>query len=207
MKKPLSARCFIDVCDSPGKQAILSASLGMFVRNGIDGTSIRDIATESGYTNPVLFKHFDSKDALAQTLFINAFKWIYGNLPPLTEEKFLVQMEEILRAYLALLDEDIEVVMFFQENLRRFWPTLSPVQRKHSLLAHMTELINVGVRQNTFPPSNAQRLIVTGILGLLGQFAREFYFGDYGKQAANWLPHVKRLVMGMVFSLETDRGS
>jgi AcrR family transcriptional regulator len=191
------SRCFIEDRDAPGKQAILTAALALFVRSGIEGASVRDIAKESGYTNPALFKHFEGKDALALALFERAFDWIVGNLPVLTDAAFHDQMREALRAYLALLDEDVEAALFFQENLRRFWPKLSPAQRQRSLIGHMKELIAIGVRQGAIPPSEAQGLIVTGILGLLGQFARQFYFGDYGQRAADWLDPVERLVLGM----------
>ncbi|MGO9672676.1 MAG: TetR/AcrR family transcriptional regulator [Methylocella sp.] len=190
-------RCFVEDRDAPGKQAILAAALALFVRNGVDGASIRDIARESGYSNPALFKHFESKEALAYALFERAFDWIFGNLPAPTDAAFHDQMREALRAYLALLDEDVEAAMFFQENLRRFWPRLSPAQRRRSLIGHMNALIAIGVRQGAIPASEAQELIVTGILGLLGQFARQFYFGDYGAKATDWMAAIERLVLGM----------
>jgi TetR/AcrR family transcriptional regulator, repressor of fatR-cypB operon len=55
--------------DSPAKQAILIAALQLFVRDGLRETSIRAIALEAGYSNPALFKHFDSKEALTLYLF------------------------------------------------------------------------------------------------------------------------------------------
>jgi AcrR family transcriptional regulator len=195
-----NARCFIDVRDAPGKQAILTAALALFVRNGIEGASIRDIAKESGYTNPALFKHFEGKDALALALFERAFDWIFGNLPALNDAAFRDQMKATLRAYLALLDEDVEAALFFQENLRRFWPKLSQAQRRRSLIGHMKALIAIGLRQGAIPAREAEGLIVTGILGLLAQFARQFYFGDYGERATDWLAAVERLVLGMAFA-------
>jgi AcrR family transcriptional regulator len=41
----------------------------LFSQRGLDGTSIRDIAEESGYTNPALYKHFAGKEELALYLF------------------------------------------------------------------------------------------------------------------------------------------
>ena len=55
--------------DPPAKREILVAALALFVRDGLCETSIRDIAKESGFTNPALFKHFRSKDHLARFLF------------------------------------------------------------------------------------------------------------------------------------------
>src|SRR5678816_688962 len=55
--------------DAPAKREIMSAALKLFSERGLAATSIRDIADESGYTNPALYKHFESKDELALYLF------------------------------------------------------------------------------------------------------------------------------------------
>src|SRR5512146_1782843 len=55
--------------DPPAKREILRAALKLFSTRGLVATSIRDIARESGYTNPALYKHFAGKDALALHLF------------------------------------------------------------------------------------------------------------------------------------------
>src|SRR5215467_3206324 len=55
--------------DAPAKRQILCAAMKLFADRGLNGTSIRDIARESGYTNPALYKHFASKEELALHLF------------------------------------------------------------------------------------------------------------------------------------------
>src|SRR3954447_26743282 len=55
--------------DAPAKRQILRAAMQLFAERGLDGTSIRDIARESGYTNPALYKHFASKEEMAVHLF------------------------------------------------------------------------------------------------------------------------------------------
>ena len=55
--------------DPPAKRAILRAAMKLFSARGLVATSIRDIAEESGYTNPALYKHFGGKEELALHLF------------------------------------------------------------------------------------------------------------------------------------------
>ena len=62
-------RFYVRDDDPPAKREILSAALKLFSRRGLAATSIRDIAEESGYTNPALYKHFESKEELALHLF------------------------------------------------------------------------------------------------------------------------------------------
>src|ERR1017187_9922548 len=48
---------------------IMRASLRLFMKKGIDGTTIKDIAREAKVAEGTLYRHFKSKDALAWHLF------------------------------------------------------------------------------------------------------------------------------------------
>ena len=60
---------YISPADAPAKKKILVSALKLFVQRGLCETTVRDIAANAGYTNPALFKHFESKEALALHLF------------------------------------------------------------------------------------------------------------------------------------------
>lgn len=46
------------------RDEILRIAMGLFARNGFDGTSIRDIADAAGLTKPALYYHFSDKEEL-----------------------------------------------------------------------------------------------------------------------------------------------
>ena len=60
---------YVRESDPAAKREILRAALKLFSERGLAATTIRDIANESGYTNPALYKHFAGKDELALYLF------------------------------------------------------------------------------------------------------------------------------------------
>ena len=60
---------YVEPTDPPSKQELLKAALKLFARDGVRESSIRAVAAEAGFTNPVLFKYFDGKEALALHLF------------------------------------------------------------------------------------------------------------------------------------------
>jgi AcrR family transcriptional regulator len=64
--------------DPPAKRQILRAAMKLFSAHGLDATSIRDIARESGYTNPALYKHFAGKEELALHLFETCHRRLWG---------------------------------------------------------------------------------------------------------------------------------
>lgn len=189
---------YFDPDDAPGKRAIVTAALELFVSKGIEGTSIRDISASSGLTNPALFRHFRSKEALGQHLFKCIYRRLRDSLPPVSEDPFPGQLRDTLAAYLRFIDDDLQAALFLQETLRRFWPQLPAALRRQSLIAHLRALLEVGVAQKVIDANEDRDLLLAAILGLLGQFARQLYFQELSGPASSRLDAVHRLVLRSV---------
>ena len=121
-----STSLYVDPDDPPAQRKILVTALALFVRDGLCETSVRDIATASGFTNPALFKHFESKDDLARFLFERC----YLELARLVETAvasaamFHQQHRAVIDAYLDALERDSDSVLYVQDFLRHFWPSI-----------------------------------------------------------------------------------
>ena len=132
--------------DAPAKRRILETALELFVRDGLCETSVRDIAKASGFTNPALFKHFKSKDALARYLFERC----YLELAELVStaiasgRTFEARQRAIIDAYLAALDRDSNSVLYVQDWLRYFWPQMPDRVRRHTIVGDLRRLLESG---------------------------------------------------------------
>ena len=186
---------YIEPEDAPGKGAIVAAALELFAKKGIEGTSVRDIAAASGLTNPALFRHFAGKEALGLYLFERIFQQFRATLPKVNEQPFSDQLRSTLSAYLRFFDQDVQAALFFQENLRRFWPHLPVKLRRQSLIAHFDALLDVGVTQEVLDTDEHRPLLLTAVLGLLGQFARQLYFHEIAEPGISQLEAVHALVL------------
>ena len=93
--------------DPPAKRQILRAAMKLFSERGLDATSIRDIARESGYTNPALYKHFAGKEELALHLFETCHRrlWSKCNAAVDAAKSFDDKLEAYIGQVLALVDE------------------------------------------------------------------------------------------------------
>src|SRR5258706_5882697 len=103
MKPPF----YVDPDDPPSKQAILEAALTLFVREGIREATLRAIAAKAGFSNPVLFKFFDSKEALALYLFERCYVRLVEDVARAlaVDGTFRVRLHELVAAMVRLFEE------------------------------------------------------------------------------------------------------
>jgi len=187
---------YVEPTDPPSKQELLKAALKLFARDGVRESSIRAVAEEAGFTNPVLFKYFDGKDALALHLFERCYLRLVREVMGALAEggSFRERLGRLIARLMALLDEPPDAVLFVNEELRRYWPQVSAATRRRSLLGITTKFFEEG------PVTQAidHTLLVAAFWGLLGQFARMHAFGEWKGGAAEAAPQLEALVFKML---------
>ena len=65
---------------SSKRKNIVTSALALFAEKGIRATTIRDIATQAGVTEGALYRHFESKDHLAASLFSECAGLLHDHL-------------------------------------------------------------------------------------------------------------------------------
>ena len=193
---PPSFLCGAD--DPPAKRAILASALRRFAVDGVEGTSIRAVADEAGFTNPALFRHFASKEALALHLFTVCYQRLAEVVIAVPPGPFAVRFEAVVRCYLQAYDESPEAVLYVQDNLRRFWPAVPAEVRRGSLLGAMCALLRAGVDEGAVAVGLDVKLAAGVVIGVLAQFARMLYFGELPAPAVALASQVVELTRRML---------
>jgi len=161
--------------DSPAKREILRAALRLFSERGVAATSIRDIAEESGYTNPALYRHFASKDELALHLFETCHSrvWTICSAALASGESFEEKLSAYMGAWLGLLDDEPEVLAFLADSARVLWPRTKPALRRRTMIglarALMSEAPGVGGRAAGAVDLDVAAASLEGTLAELGR--------------------------------------
>jgi len=174
--------------DPPAKREILRAALALFSARGLAGTSIRDIAGESGYTNPALYKHFASKDELALQLFetCHARIWTSCAAALAAGKGFDGKLDAYVGRWLDFLDEEPEVVAFLSDSARVLWPRAKPAVRRKTMigLARSLVLESPAVRRKAggIDPDAA----AASVQGTLAELGRMIQVGVVPGPARRW---------------------
>lgn len=100
------------------------AALKLFVGEGIDGATTRDIAEQAGVSEGALYRHYKGKDELAHSLFMETHNRL-GQMvleAAMTEGSMQDRVRAIVTAYCTLADEDWLLFSFHLVSLHRFLP-------------------------------------------------------------------------------------
>ncbi|MHB1757843.1 MAG: TetR/AcrR family transcriptional regulator [Leptospirillum sp.] len=182
--------------DPPSRQAILLGALRLFVRDGLCETSLRDIAADTGYSNTVLYKFFESKNTLAIHLFERCYETLVMSVQEAMDpqQTFHEDLSALVDRYIRFLDQNLDAVIYVHENLRLFWPQASSKTRLNPLLGLLREWIEKGKTEGTVDPEESTDLLASLTIGLLSQFARMLYFQECEPPALKWRESIKDLL-------------
>ena len=174
--------------DAPAKREILRAALKLFSTQGLAGTSIRDIADESGYTNPALYKHFASKDALALYLFETCHSWVWQRCAAAlaSGEGFDRKLDAYVAIWLELLDDEPEVLAFLADSARVLWPRANSSVQRQTMIGLARSLVAEAPGVGASPGAIARDVAAASIEGTLAELGRMIQVGVVPGPARGW---------------------
>jgi len=160
----------------------------LFSQHGLDGTSIRDIARESGYTNPALYKHFASKEELAVHLFETCHQrlWTRCNAAIEAATGFDAKLEGYIGQSLQLVDEHPEAMAFLSDSARVLWPKAGPSVKRHTMIGLARDLMNLAPRSRRGGRAVNPDVAAASLQGTLAELARMLQVGVVAGPAMRW---------------------
>jgi len=185
--------------DSPAKGEILRAALELFSERGLAATSIRDIAQESGYTNPALYKHFESKDELALYLFetCHARVWTQCAAALSAGPRFEDKLDAYVAAWLDLLDTEPKVIAFLADSARVLWPRARTSARRQTMIGLARKLVEQAPRARGTSAVDPD-MAAAAVQGTLAELGRMIQVGVVPGPARRWQAKLVTLFRGLV---------
>jgi AcrR family transcriptional regulator len=186
--------------DPPAKREIVRAAMKLFSQQGLAATSIRDIADESGYTNPALYKHFASKEDLALHLFEICHRrvWARCHEAMASARGFEQKLDRYVGQWLDLVDEYPEVVAFLSDSARVLWPKASPKVRRQTMIKLARSLAIEAERSHRRRSAINPDVAAASLQGTLGELSRMLQVGVLRGPAARWKKDLVALLRRLV---------
>lgn len=174
--------------DPAAKQEILRAAMKLFAEHGLVATSIRDIAKESGYTNPALYKHFNSKEELALYLFETCHRrlWTRCRAAIAGAKTFDAKLERYVGEILVLIDEDPAAMAFLSENARVLWPKAGAAVRRQTMIALARSVMSAAPHTGKSRRAIHPDIAAASVQGTLAEVARMIQVGVLPGPAIRW---------------------
>lgn len=174
--------------DPPAKREILRAAMKLFSERGLAATSIRDIAEESGYTNPALYKHFASKEELALHLFETCHRrvWAVCHAAVASGKSFDEKLERYVGQWLDLVDEHPTVIAFLSDSARELWPKSGRSVRRQTMIGLARTLVREARPSGRGASAVDPDLAAANLQGTLYELARMLHVGILDGPAARW---------------------
>lgn len=186
--------------DPPAKREILRAALKLFSERGLASTTIRDIADESGYTNPALYKHFESKDELALYLFEMCHARVWDRCAQALNvgTRFEDRLEAYIGAWMELLDTEPEVLAFLDDSARVLWPRARASVRRKSMIGLARKLVEQAPRVRASRRAIDPHVAAAAMQGTLAELGRMIQVGVVPGPARRWHDRLVALFQQLV---------
>jgi AcrR family transcriptional regulator len=130
--------------EKPGtkRPTIVREATSLFARQGIDGTSMRDVADAAGVREAAIYRYFESKEQMSREIFTSWYGWYSRQLRDIirgvgsTRKK----VAAMTRLELSIAAEHTDAFTYFCENEFRFLRSLpADVPRAHELLIELVK--------------------------------------------------------------------
>lgn len=147
------------------------AAISLFISEGIDAATTRQIAEKAGVSEGALYRHYKGKEELAEGLFMS----IHDRMSKMLIEAALAgnglqeRVSAIVGAYCELADEDWELCCYHLLNLNRFLKR--DIKREDDPVSLTEALISDLIEQDKIP-QGYPALLASMALGIVTQTAQ-----------------------------------
>ena len=172
------------------RQKLSEAALRLFVEKGIGETTTRDITGAAGVAEGTLYRHFESREDMAWTLFRDNYADYARRMRVLVDdaEDPVTAIGAIVRNWCAAFDREPDVFRYLlllqHEYVRRVTPDMeSPVKELRRLMKRLIDADAIGIDD----PSVAVALVQ----GPLLQIATSIIYGELEGPLIDWAPTIE----------------
>lgn len=162
------------------KARIERAALGLFCARGVDAVTTREMAATSGVSEGALYRHYPSKESLAEAMFFAIHTRLAREVAAAaqTAQGIEAKARAIVAAYAKIADEDWTLFSYHLLTTHRFLPYADKSARARDLniVAIVEDMIAAAAAAREIPEGDAA-LKAASALGVVLQAALHKIYG------------------------------
>lgn len=187
--------------DRGTEEIILDAARKVFVRDGMMGARMQDIADEAGINKALLHYYFRNKELLFEKIFLDAALQIFPRMNAVfqSEIPLLQKIENFVEAYITVVMENPYLPIFVlneinrdpERFLKKLWPNHSK-PNPAPLLKQIQEEVAAGRIKPIDPASLLVNMISLVVFPFVGRPMIQHMIGMDKKQFAAFMEQRKQ---------------
>ena len=163
------------------KELIEQTAMRLFVEKGVTETTIRDIASAAGLAEGTMYRHYDSKDELAQELFLTNFTEVGRELREVQADKRYSRekLDAMIRYFCGVFERDSVMFTYLFLARHRHMHKLTPRMPNPYLV--FRAVIREGMVRGEIPKGDAD-VAASMVMGVILQVIDSRILGGRIKQ-------------------------
>lgn len=161
---------------SSTRKRLERCAIALFVEKGISATTIKDIANSAEIAEGTLYRHYTSKEELAESLFVNAHEDITSQMKQLAEKfpNLKGKLKVMVHFFCQKYDDDPVVFNYLLLSQHHQMKILS--DKQYSAHAQLLPIINEGLKKKELAKQDPN-FYAAVVLGILLQAALSRVYG------------------------------
>ncbi len=186
------------------KPKIERAAISLFISEGIDAATTRQIAEAAGVSEGALYRHYKGKEELAESLFMSIHDRMSGLLieAALAGNDLESRVYSIIGAYCSLADEEWELCVYHLLNLNRF---IGQDVRREDDPVSLTEALIADLMENGQIPKGDPTILAAMCLGVVTQAAQNRAYNRLSEPFSYYKNDLASAIMAILQARPGDR--
>jgi AcrR family transcriptional regulator len=191
---------------SSTEDKILEAAKKVFILNGLDGTSMQQIADEAQINKSLLHYYFRSKEKLFGTVLRFAFKFIVPQIQDIlnSNDHIFIKIERLVSEYMEMLMKNKFIPAFIMHEINRNPDNLFQIMQNSGVNPKIfIDQFYDEIKKGTIRPMDPRHLIINMLsLCIFPVAARPLmqrvFFGNDEKAYKQFLEERKKVVTDFI---------
>ena len=189
------------------RQRIAEAAIGLFAQKGVDRTTMKDLAQALRVSEPALYRHYASKEALYTGAFLDAYERIAREAVAICarEPDFRLCVAALVTLFARLFDEEGAMFTFVLIDHHRHLGAV-PAEPERNPVEALRQFFDRATKAGELPGRCSPDFAAAVSLGIVVQTATFVHYGRLRRPLSSRVGEMTRAILSALGAGDADNG-